>query len=308
MRIGIDLGGTKIEGVALDVEGRIVAKHRVPTPADYGNCLDALEKVVANLEAESETRCSVGVGMPGAISPDSGKVINSDNTPLDGQDFIRDFSARLGREVRVANDANCFALSEAVDGAGQGAAVVFGAILGTGVGAGIVVHRKVLPGVNAIAGEWGHNPLPWPRENEFFGPQCYCGKKGCIEMYLAGPGLRQQHHKSTGTFMRATDIAAQARNGRVEAVATMEAFLDRLARSLASVINVLDPDVIVFGGGVSRIAEIYDEMPSRLRQYVFADRVRTRLLRSQHGDASGVRGAAWLWSEEELRQSLPKVV
>jgi fructokinase len=245
--------------------------------------------------------------MPGAKSPDSGKVINSDNTPLMGHMFDKDLSERLGRPVRIANDANCFALSEAVDGAGKGAPVVFGVILGTGAGAGIVVHQKVLTGPNAIAGEWGHNPLPWPREDEFFGPQCYCGKRGCIEMYVAGPGLRQAHHKVTGTFMRATDIAVQARNGRGEAVATMESFLDRLARSLAGVINVLDPDVIVFGGGVSKIQEIYDELPTRLRQYVFADGVRTRILRSVHGDASGVRGAAWLWAREELPQALPKV-
>jgi fructokinase len=306
MRIGIDLGGTKIEGIVLDVEGTIVARSRVPTPSGYEACLDALFKMVEGLELESGVSCSVGVGMPGAKSPDTGRVMNSNNTPLDNQSFDTDLSARLGREVRIANDANCFALSEAVDGAGRGAPVVMGAILGTGVGAGLVVHQRVISGVNAIAGEWGHNPLPWPKEDEFFGPNCYCGQRGCIEMYLGGPGLRQQHHKATGSFFRATDIAAQARAGREEAVRTMERFHDRLARSVATVVNVLDPDVIVFGGGVSKIREIYDELPVRLRQYVFSDRVRTRIAQSEHGAASGVRGAAWLWPEEEHAQGLPQ--
>lgn len=295
-----------MESIVLNAEGTTVARKRVPTPSSYTACLEGLVDVVKTLEAEAEVTCTVGIGMPGALSPDTGKVINSDNTPLSNHSFDKDLGERLGREVRVANDANCFALSEAVDGAGQGMPVVVGVILGTGAGAGIVVHKKVITGVNSIAGEWGHNPLPWPREDEFFGPNCYCGKKGCIEMYLAGPGLRQQHHKATGSFFRATDIAAQARAGREEALMTMENFHDRLARSVATMVNFLDPDVIVFGGGVSKIREIYEELPVRLRQYVFADRVRTRILPSKHGDASGVRGAAWLWSEEEHAQGMPK--
>ena len=306
MRIGIDLGGTKMESIVLDGQGDIVARNRVPTPSSYSACLDELVKIVDTLESEAGTVCTVGVGMPGSLSPDSGKVMNSNNTPLDNQHFDTDLGERLNREIRLANDANCFALSEAVDGAGAGEDVVVGIILGTGAGAGIVVHKKVLVGVNAIAGEWGHNPLPWPREHEFFGPACYCGQKGCIEMYLAGPGLRQQHHKATGAFFRATDIAAQAREGREEALTTMENFQDRLARSVATMVNFLDPNVIVFGGGVSKIKEIYEELPTRLRQYVFSDRVRTRVLPSKHGDASGVRGAAWLWSEEEHAQGLPR--
>lgn len=285
MRIGIDLGGTKIEAIALE-GSREVARRRVPTPrGDYGATIAA----VASL-AHEMGEGTVGVGIPGALSRVSGLVKNANSTWLIGRPLKQDLENAIGREVRLANDANCFALSEATDGAGAGAEVVFGVILGTGVGGGIVVHGKVLTGPNAIAGEWGHNPLPSAAPEDLPLPACYCGRSGCIETYLSGPGLVADHFRLTGESLNAEEIVA--RGGK--AVGRYEA---RLARALASVINVLDPDVIVLGGGMSNVARLYTEVPRLWSKHVFSDHVATRLARNAHGDSSGVRGAAWLWDE-----------
>jgi fructokinase len=270
-RIGIDLGGTKIELLALDAAGREVFRRRMPTPqGDYEATVGAVVSLVENTEKEIKAKASIGIGMPGALSRVTGLVKNANSTCLIGRDLRGDLARLLQREVRLANDANCFALSEAVDGAGKGAEVVFGVILGTGVGAGIVVRGEVLTGPNAIAGEWGHNPLPLPRKEDLPLPGCYCGRKGCIEAYLSGPAL--------------------ARDGN-----NLERYEERLARSLAGVINILDPDVIVLGGGLSSIPSLYTNVPALWTPYVFSDRVATRLAPPVHGDSSGVRGAAWLW-------------
>ena len=276
MRIGIDLGGTKIEGIVMDDAGREHARRRVPTPqGDYRATVGAIAALVAALEPESGGRATVGVGMPGAISRLSGLVKNANSTCLIGHPLQRDLETALGRPVRLANDANCFALSEAVDGAGCGARVVFGVILGTGVGGGIVVDGRVLEGANAIAGEWGHNPLPLPAGDDLPLRPCYCGRAGCIETYLCGPALEREG-----------GAAAEAAIARYEA---------RLARALAGVINLLDPDVIVLGGGVSNVDRLYANVPRLWREHVFSDHVATRLAKHAHGDSSGVRGAAWLW-------------
>lgn len=299
MRIGIDLGGTKTYGVVLDRDGAVRASKRIDTPRhDYDAIVRALVEMVAELEARVGARCSVGVGMPGCVSTVTGLVKGANTVVLIGRAFDRDLSAALGRPVRVENDANCFALSEAADGAAAGASVVFGVIVGTGTGGGVVVNGSVLRGANAIAGEWGHNPLPWPRDDERPGPPCYCGKAGCIETFLSGPGLAHDHRHITGIALDATAIAALADAGDAAALATLERYADRMARSLATVINVLDPDVVVLGGGVSNIARLYDAVPRVWGRYVFSDTVRTRLVRAMHGDTSGVRGAAWLWPIE----------
>lgn len=296
MRIGVDLGGSKIEAAALDGAGKIVRRRRIATPAgDYAATVMTVRDLVVALESEMGERATVGIAMPGALSPATGLVKNANSTCLNGRPFDRDLAAALGRELRFANDANCFALSEAVDGAGAGAAVVFGAILGTGVGGGVVVHGRLLTGPNAIAGEWGHSPLPWPGEAERLGPACYCGKEGCIETFLSGPGLAADHRRVTGTDGDAATIAARAALGDAAAAATLGRYEDRLARSLATVINLLDPDVILLGGGVGQIGRLYERVPRLWRRYVFSDEVATRLSPPRHGDASGVRGAAWLW-------------
>jgi fructokinase len=300
MRIGIDLGGTKMEAAALGRDGRVLARRRIATPAgDYEAILGAVRGLVAAIEGATGQRGTVGIGMPGTLSPATGLVKNANSLCLNGRAFDRDVMAWLGRPVRFANDANCFALSEAIDGAAAGAAVVFGVILGTGVGGGIVAHDRLLPGINAIAGEWGHSPLPWPADAERPGPTCYCGKHGCIESFLSGPGLAFDHAKVTGETAAAADIAARAAAGDVGAKATLARYEDRLARSLATVINLLDPDVIVLGGGLGRIAPLYERVPRLWGKYVFSDHVATRLLPPRHGDASGVRGAAWLWGPDE---------
>lgn len=300
MRIGIDLGGTKIEAGVVDREGRVVLRRRAATPAgDYAATIAALVRLVAEIEGELGRRCPVGVGMPGALSPATGLVKNANSTSLIGRRFDRDLEAALGRPLRFANDANCFALSEAVDGAAAGAAIVFGAILGTGVGGGIVVNRRLLTGVNAIAGEWGHAPLPWPADAERPGPACYCGRHGCIESFLSGRGLADDHRQSTGEALDAAAIAARATAGDGPAVASLTRYEDRLARGLAMVINVLDPDVIVLGGGLGQIDRLYREVPQRWGAYVFSDRVATRLVPPRHGASSGMRGAAWLWGADE---------
>jgi len=291
-RIGVDIGGTKIEVLALDAEGREAFRKRVPTPQDnYAAALRAVAALVAECERSLGRRGSVGVGIPGALSLVTGRVKNANSTCLIGRALKQDLESALGREVRLANDANCFALSEATDGAGKNARVVFGVILGTGVGGGIVVDGRVLTGPNAIAGEWGHNPLPLPQDADLPLRECYCGRRGCIETYLSGPGLA----RDAGKGIDAPEIAARAAQGDADCESALARYEERLARSLASVINMLDPDVIVLGGGLSNIDRLYDNVPELWRPYVFSDHVSTQLLRHAHGDSSGVRGAAWLW-------------
>ena len=297
MRIGIDLGGTKIEAIAIDTGGVERFRKRVATPAgDYEATVRAIKALVDDVESNLVVSGSrVGVGMPGAMSPVTGLVKNANSTCLIGKPFNRDLEMALGRHVRVANDANCFALSEAVDGAGAGHSVVFGVIVGTGCGGGIVVDGKVLTGSNAIAGEWGHNPLPWARAEELPGELCYCGKRGCIETFLSGPSLARDHLAKTGVRAEADQIGKLAKQGDVGALATLGRYEDRMARALVGVINVLDPSIIVFGGGVSNIDHLYKSVPALFAQYAFSDRLNTSLVPAKHGDSSGVRGAAWLW-------------
>ena len=300
MRIGLDLGGTKLEGIALDDDGTPLARRRVATPRhDYGATVEAMAGLVRDLEAETGRRGTVGVGMPGALSPATGLVKNANSTWLIGQPLDRDLSGLLERPVRFANDANCFALSEAVDGAAAGARVVFGVIVGTGTGGGIAVERKVLTGPNAIAGAWGHNPLPWPRAGVWPGPPCYCGKSACVETFLSGPGMARDFREATGEETTAPDVVARAERGEAAAAAALERYVDRMARALAVVLNVLDPDVVVLGGGMSQIARLYDRVPRLWQEWAFSDRVDTPLRPPVHGDSSGVRGAAWLWGPGE---------
>lgn len=311
IRIGIDVGGTKIEGVALDGSAERV-RLRVDTPrGDYAATLDAIAGIVSALESRipnPESRpASVGIGIPGAITA-TGFVKNANSTWLIGQPLQLDLEARLGRPVRIANDANCFALSEAVDGAAAGSDVVFGVIVGTGTGGGIVVRGQLLTGPNAVAGEWGHNPLPWAEGDEIPGPPCYCGRRGCIETFLSGPGLAADHERHTREVVRPADIVERALAGDPDAARTLERYEQRMARALAAVINLLDPDVIVLGGGLSKIERLYVNIPRLWSAYVFAaqresrtptdeSQAQTRLVRAVHGDASGVRGAAWLWPD-----------
>lgn len=295
-RLGIDLGGTKIAAVVLDHDGTVVWERRMPTPRhDYDGTLDAMAGLVGAAEQAVGDRCTVGVGIPGAISPATGLIKNANSTWLNGRALKRDFEARLGREVRLANDANCLAVSEATDGAAAGAAVVFAVILGTGTGGGIVTHGQILTGPNAIAGEWGHNPLPWPDSEEHPGPACYCGHNGCIETFLSGPGLAADYRRRGGGDLVGEQIVERAVQGEPLARQSLKAWTRRLAKSLATVINVLDPDVIVVGGGLSRIASIYADVPKLWGTWAFSDAVATRFVASAYGDASGVRGAAWLW-------------
>lgn len=295
MRIGLDLGGSKIEIIALGDEGQVLLRERVATPqGDYPATVAAMADLVTAVERKvgAGDAASVGVGIPGAESLATGLIKNANSTCLIGQPLKRDLAAALRREVRIANDANCFALSEAVDGAGAGARVVFGVILGTGVGGGIVADGKLLTGANAIAGEWGHNPMP----GESHGLVCYCGRQNCIELYLSGPGLAAEHRRATGADFPAIEIARRAANGDATCDATLQRYEARLARALAQVINILDPDAIVLGGGLSNIDRLYDQVPRLWGKRVFSDQVATRLLKHQHGDSSGVRGAAWLWN------------
>jgi fructokinase len=299
IRLGLDLGGTKIEIVALDTDGRELLRRRVPTPGDgYTSTIVAVATLVGDAERDLRVRpggASVGIGTPGSISRATGLLRGSNSVNLNGHPIREDLARALGREVRITNDANCFALSEATNGAGQGAEVVFGVILGTGVGAGIVVRGHVLDGPNAIAGEWGHNPLPWPRDDERPGRACFCGRAGCIETWLSGPGLASDHALATGSTATSSDIVAAAAAGDPAAEATLARYENRLARALAHVVNILDPDVIVLGGGMSNVDRLYRNVPELWGAFVFSDRVDTRLVRHVHGDSSGVRGAAWLW-------------
>lgn len=293
--IGVDLGGTKIEVAALDDAGKVLLRRRAPTPRDdYEATLTTIARLVHEVEEELGTRCSVGVGHPGAISPATGLIKNANSTWLNGRPFDRDLSALLQRLVAFANDANCLALSEATDGAGRGATVVFAVILGTGVGGGIAVHGRVITGANAIAGEWGHNALPWPEDGERPGPPCYCGLSGCIETWLSGPGLAADHRRVTGQDLPAPEIVARAEAGDRDADATLSRYENRLARALAGIVNILDPGVIVLGGGVSNVRRLYTNVTRIWDRWVFSDTVATRLAPPVHGDSSGVRGAAWL--------------
>jgi fructokinase len=299
MRIGIDLGGTKIEAIALDDAGAVLVRRRVPAPRhDYDATLVSIANLVADVEAAAGHRGTVGVGMPGTISPVTGLVKNANSTWLNGRALAEDLPRLLGRQVRFANDANCFALSEATDGAAAGARIVFGVILGTGTGGGLVVEGQVLVGANAIAGEWGHNPLPWPEAGEWPGSPCYCGRTGCIETFLSGLGLARDHATETGQPLEAPAIVERAALGDPQARATLARYERRLARALAGIINVVDPEVIVLGGGLSNVASLYASVPPLWNEFVFSDRVDTRLVRAAHGDSSGVRGAAWLFGPD----------
>lgn len=296
-RIGIDLGGTKTEGIAMAPDGRELARRRMSTPADdYHGIIETVAALVGELEESIGAAASIGICTPGAVSPFSGLLRNSNTTCLNDTPFPGDLEDRLGRAIRTANDANCFALSEAVDGAGAGSASVFGIILGTGVGGGIVLDGRPLTGRHAIAGEWGHNPLPWPTDDERPGPGCYCGRRGCIETWLAGPGLSGEYRRMTDEHLSAAEIAGRGEEGEGAAVAALERYEERLARALAHVINLVDPDVIVAGGGLSNIRRLYENVPRLWSSWVFSEGVTTRLLPPVHGDAGGARGAAWLWN------------
>jgi fructokinase len=298
MRIGIDLGGTKTEVIALDGRGAPLMRARRPTPVgDYAGILECIGELVDDARVHTGPMASIGIATPGALSARTGSIKNSNSVVLNGKPLQRDLSARLGQEVRLENDANCFALSEAVDGAAAAHRVVFGVILGTGVGGGLVIDRRIEAGRNHIAGEWGHNPLPWMQPGEFPGARCYCGKLGCIETFLSGPALAREFMARGGDARTAEQIAVAAQRGDALAQECMGRYIDRLARALAGVINVLDPDALVLGGGLSNIEALYHEVPGRLSHYAFSDGVDTPVLRARHGDSSGVRGAAWLWGE-----------
>ena len=295
IKLGVDLGGTKTEIIALDSDGKTLLRHRVATPTgDYAGTLAMIKTLVTDADAQLGQRYPIGFGTPGSPSPVDGTMRNCNSTCLNGERLREDLQELLQRPVALANDANCLALSEATDGAGAGARNVFAVILGTGVGAGIVIGGEVLQGANGIAGEWGHNPLPWPRNEERPGAQCYCGRQGCIETFLSGPALKRDHFDVTGEHLDPREIVSRAGARDTACETTLSRYEERLARSLAHVINILDPHVIVLGGGLSNLARLYDNVPKLWGQYIFSDIVRTRLVANKHGDSSGVRGAAWL--------------
>jgi fructokinase len=296
MQIGIDLGGSKIEAIAMGAETVLADRRRIATPRDYEGTLDAITGLVAELERETGRTGSVGVGIPGVVTRSTGLVKNANSTWLIGRPLLADLERRLARPVRVANDANCFTLSEAIDGAGRGMETVFGVILGTGVGGGISVRQRILDGPNQVAGEWGHNPLPWMTDGERAeAPSCYCGKTGCVETWLSGPGLERDAARLSGAIRSSPEVVRAAAAGDACALHALRRYEDRLARGLASVINLLDPDVIVLGGGMSNLPELAESVSRLLPVYVFSDAVLTRVVLHRHGDSSGVRGAAWLW-------------
>ena len=299
MRYGIDLGGTKIEIVALDADGQVRLRERVATPSGYDAILGTICGLVVSAEAKLGSRGTLGVAIPGALSARTGFVKNANSTALIGHPIDRDLAEMLGRPVRVANDANCFALSEATDGAAAKARIVFGIIAGTGIGGGVCVDGRLIEGAHLIAGEWGHNPLPAPRPDEMTGAECYCGRRGCIETWISGPALARRFTEQTGRHLLAPEIARTAVEGDPAAAAAMEDFYDRFARAIASVVNILDPDVVVLGGGLSNIAGLAEELPLRVESYSFTPESPTRIVKNLHGDSSGVRGAAWLWREDE---------
>jgi len=297
IRIGIDLGGTKIEGIALSQAGDELYRHRIDTPqGDYEATLNAITNLINQIENNVAEKGSIGIGTPGALSPTTGLMRNSNSVCMNGKPVLADLQARLNRDIRLANDANCFALSEATDGIAKDSAVVFGVIIGTGTGAGVVVNKTVLLGSNAVAGEWGHNSLPWAEDFELPGPECYCGKSGCVETWLSGPGMVRDHELYSNIFLDPQTIVAKARFGDEDALETLQRYQLRLAKSLAQIINILDPDAIVLGGGMGNIKELYENVPAIWAEYVFSDKVNTQLLSPTHGDSSGVRGAAWLWN------------
>jgi len=300
-RIGIDLGGTKIESILLAGDGDLCARQRTETPKTYDGVMAALASHVDSLRSKAGGEVSIGIGTPGSISPATGLMRNANSTFLNGRPFREDVCAALRQEVRIANDANCFALSEAQDGAGKGANVVFGVILGTGVGGGVVINGRILEGASGIGGEWGHSPLPWPGSAEMFGPACWCGKHGCLETWLSGPAWQRWHKETFNQDLGPAAIADRAAAGDAIARTSLERYADRLARGLATVINVIDPDIIVLGGGVSNVMALYDGVSQRLPAYVFSDHVAVRVVPNLHGDSSGVRGAAWLWPLEGAR-------
>ena len=301
IRVGVDLGGTKMEVIALDRKGAELLRRRRPTPVgDYPKTLAAIVELIDEVECTLSVEVSVGIGTPGAISKTTGVLKNSNSTCLNGQPLITDLQNALGREVRIANDADCFTLSEATDGSAENAGVVFGVILGTGVGGGVVVNGQLLNGPNAIAGEWGHNPLPWLKESERDFRACYCGNSDCIETYLSGSGLSARHKLRYGVSMQAKEIIRMAEDGEIDCVRSLDDYSNQLARSLAHVINILDPDVIVLGGGLSNCPTLYDSVPKKWARYVLSDRVDTRLVSPKYGDSSGVRGAAWLWNADSI--------
>jgi fructokinase len=295
-RIGIDLGGTKIEALALGPAGEELYRERILTPRhDYKGTIRAIRGLVERAEQHIGHTATVGIATPGAISPQSGRLKNANSTWLNGQFFKQDLEAALAREVRLANDGNCLAVSEAIDGAGAGRKVVFAVILGTGVGGGLAWQGQVHDGINAIAGEFGHTALPWLQPDEYPGPVCYCGRQGCVERWLCGPALEEQYRQMTGQSLKATAIAEAAAGGDSQAVAMMAIYKDRLARALSTIVNLVDPDMIVLGGGLSKIGSLYADLPSLLPQWCFSDRIDTPIVAARHGDSSGVRGAAWLW-------------
>ena len=299
LRIGIDLGGTKIEGIVLDQSGAERARLRIPSPqGDYSATIGALTEIVARLEAGASGTASIGVGMPGSLSPTTGLARNANSTWLNGRPLQRDVSEALGRPVRFANDANCFALSEAVDGAGRDAHSVFGIILGTGCGGGIVIQKRLIEGARGIAGEWGHNPLPWPSLEENPGPRCWCGRQGCLETWISGSGLAADHERVNGVRLSAQAIANLAKDGDLAAQTTLARHADRVARALAHVINIIDPEVIVIGGGLSHLEHLYTELPGLTAPHVFSDVAKVTVLPPRWGDSGGVRGAAWLWNDK----------
>jgi fructokinase len=295
MKLGIDLGGTKIEIIAINDKGTELLRRRIPSPQDgYSSTLKAIARLVQTAETELGQHGTVGIGTPGTISRVTGLLKNSNSVQLNGKSILQDLEALLQRPIKLCNDANCFALSEATDGAAAGASVVFGIIIGTGTGAGIVVNGQVLTGPNGIAGEWGHNPLPWPDKEELPGPECYCGKRGCIETFLSGPGLMKLHLFETGNALTPEEIVTRAEVGDASCEHSLQHYENRLARSLAHAINILDPDIIVLGGGMSNIERLYSSIPQLWGRWIFSDRVDTRLVKNKFGDSSGVRGAAWL--------------
>ena len=297
IRIGIDLGGTKIAGIAIGANDDILAVARIPTPrGDYAGSISAIHAMVRELaETAGSTNCTVGIGIPGSVSPSTGKVQNANSTWLNGQHFQNDIELALGTSIRLANDANCLAVSEAYDGAGSEATSVFGVILGTGCGGGLVINDVAISGRHSIAGEWGHNPLPWAREAEIPGPMCWCGREGCLETWLSGPAMTNDHLVWTGKHKRAEEIGRDASNGDIDAIATLDRHLDRCGRGLAHVINIFDPDIVVVGGGLSGLNGLVDRLPEAIASYVFADSADTPVKAARHGPESGVRGAACLW-------------
>jgi fructokinase len=299
IQVGVDFGGTKIEAAALSPDGRFLARVRAPNPGSYDAAIETVRDLIAQVEQQADGRGSIGIGAPGSVSPRTGVMRNANSTWLNGRRFREDLEAGLGRPVRLANDANCLALSEAVDGAAAGLKVTFAVIIGTGCGGGLVVDGRLVEGANGVAGEWGHIPLPWPKTYETPGPACWCGRHGCLETWISGTGLRRDHAVRTGKDLTGEAIIAAARAGDAEAVVSFDRYLDRLARGLAVICDIADPDAFVFGGGLSNVGELYERLPSFIEPHVFSDGWRAKLAPALWGDSSGVRGAARLWAPGE---------